>query len=87
MARRITIRFPPDRDSAFYFRVFCWADDVLYPAVQMPGYGTIEDLDHVRDVVRIEVVRHRQVAGIIKLIRETLPRHFPDCGPVVEGPV
>jgi hypothetical protein len=52
MARRITIRFPSDRDNGFYFRVFCWADDTLYPAIEKPGYGTIHDLDRVRDESR-----------------------------------
>ena len=87
MARRITIRFPADRDDGFYFRVFCWADDTLYPAIETPGYGTIQDLDRVRETVRIDVARHRQVAGIMKLIKKTLPEHFPDCRPIVEGPV
>ncbi len=86
MSRRITIRFPADRDNDFYFRVFCWADDTLYPAVERPGFGTIHDLDGVRDTVHVDVLRHRHVRGILKLIRETLPRHFPHCEPVVEGP-
>ena len=68
MARRITIRFPAGRDDSFYFRVFCWADDALYPAVVMPGHGTIHDLDRVRDTVAIDVVRHRKLAEIVKLI-------------------
>ncbi len=86
MARRITIRFPADRDNDFYFRVFCWADDTLYPAIDNLGYGTIRDLDCVRETVQIEVKRHRKVAEITELIRKTLPTHFPDCEPVVEGP-
>ena len=84
MARRITIRFPTDRDNDFYFRVFCWADDTLYPAIVTPGYGLIHDLDQVRDVVRIEVIRHRQTRSILKLIERTVPQHFPDCVPVVD---
>jgi hypothetical protein len=87
MARLITIRFPADRDDVFYFRVFCWADDTLYPAIESPGYGVIHNLDHVRETVRIEVTRHRKMAEIMKLIRKTLSLHFPDCDPLVEGPV
>ena len=86
MARRITIQFPADRDNGFYFRVFCWADDTLYPAIVKPGYGTIHDLDRVRETVRIDVLRHRKVSEIMKLIHKTLPQHFPDCDPTVEGP-
>ena len=86
MARRITIRFPADRDDGFYFRVFCWADDTLYPEIVPQGYGVIHDLDRMRETVRIDVVRHRRVRGILKLIRETLPDQFPDCEPVIEGP-
>ena len=86
MARRITIRFPADRDNSFYFRVFCWADDTLYPAIETPGYGTIDDLDRVRETVDIVVLRHRRVKEILKLIRKTLPQHFPDCEPIIEGP-
>lgn len=86
MARRITIRFPADRDRGFYFRVFCWADDTLYPAIVQPGYGTIHDLDRVRETVQIDIERHRKVAEILKLIKKTLPQHFPDCEPIIEGP-
>lgn len=86
MARRIVIRFPAGRDNGFYFRVFCWADDTLHPAIEMPGYGRIHDLGRVRETVQIDIVRHRKVAEILKLIRKTLPRHFPDCEPVIEGP-
>lgn len=84
--RRITIRFPNDRDNGFYFRVFCWADDTLYPAIVTPGFGSIPDMDHVRDVVIVYVKRHRQVSPILKLIRETIPKHFPECQPIIEGP-
>ncbi len=88
MARRITIRFPADRDNSFYFRVFCWADDTLYPAIEKPGYGTIHDLDGpgLRETVQIDIARHRKVAEILKLIKKTLPQHFPDCEPIIEGP-
>ncbi len=86
MARRITIRFPAGRDNDFYFRVFCWADDTLYPKIVQPGYGTIQDLNHVRETVQIVVLRHRRVAEIMKLIKNTLPQHFSDCQPIIEGP-
>ena len=86
MARRITIRFPAGRDNDFYFRVFCWADDTLYPAIEKPGFGTIHDLDRVRETVRIDVARHRKVAEVMKLIKKTQPEHFPDCQPIIEGP-
>lgn len=69
-----------------YLRVFCWADDTLYPAIELPGYGVIHDLDHVRDTVHIEIIRHRQVREILKLIKKTLPEHFRDCEPIIEGP-
>lgn len=84
MARQITIRFPSDRTNDFYFRVFCWADDTLYPAIVAPGWGEIVDLDSVRDVVRIELKRHRQLKAVVELIDRTLPKHFPDCEPIVE---
>ena len=85
MARSITIRFPADRDASFYFRVFCWADDTLYPAIQMPGYGTIQNLDRVRETVQIDVARHGRLSEIMKLIEKTLPQHFPDCQPIIES--
>jgi hypothetical protein len=84
MARTIVIRFPADRDRGFYFRVYLWADDTLYAAVDGEGVGTIVDLDRVRDVVRIELKRNRALKPTLKLIRETLPVHFGDCQPVVE---
>lgn len=86
MSRRITIRFPSDRDHGFYFRVYCWADDTLYPEIVKPGYGEIHDLDRVGETVRIDVKRHRQVHRIMKLIEKSLPKHFPDCDPVIESP-
>ena len=86
MARRITIRFPAGRDNEFYYRVFCWADDTLYPAIETPGYGVIHDLDRLRETVRIDIRRHRKVAEILKLIKKTLPQHFADCDPIIEGP-
>jgi hypothetical protein len=84
--RRITIRFPADRDNDFYFRVFCWADDTPHPAIVEPGYGMILDLDRVRETVCIDIRRHRKVAEIVRMIRKTLAKHFPDCTPVIEGP-
>jgi hypothetical protein len=84
--RRVTIRFPADRDNDFYFRVFCWADDTLHPAIVEPGYGVIHDLDRVRETVRIDIRRHRKVAEVLRVIRKTAAEHFPDCTPVVEGP-
>lgn len=86
MARRIIIRFPPGRDKEFYFRVFCWADDTLGPAIVKPRYGTIHDLENVRETVQIDIARHREAAKILKLIKVTLPLHFPDCEPIIDGP-
>jgi hypothetical protein len=37
-------------------------------------------------VVIVYVKRHRQVSAILKLIRETIPKHFPECQPIIEGP-
>lgn len=53
MPTRITINFPTGRDNAFYFRVFCWADDTLYPAINNAKRGTIHDLNRIRETVRI----------------------------------
>ena len=84
--KRLTVRFPDDRDNDFYFRVFCWADDTLYPAIEKPGYGKILDLDQVRDVVIIEINRHRKASEVLKLVKKTATEHFPECEPIIEGP-
>ena len=74
----ITVRFPADRDPNFYFRVFYWADDTLYPAIEMTGKGIIPGLDQVREAVRIDVPRTRHLGQVLALIKKTLPNHFPD---------
>ena len=86
MSQRITVQFPPDRDRGFYFRVFCWADDTLYPAIDMKGLGVIHDLDHVRDLVRIDVYKRQDLGTVLHLLKKTLPQHFPGGeGTIVRG--
>ena len=69
MARRITIRFPADRDNSFYFRVFCWADDTLYPAIEMPGYGTIHDLDQLASYANLPPEQKRTTNWMSSITR------------------
>ena len=79
-------QFPADRDNDFYFRVFCWADDTLYPAIEMKGLGVIHDLDHVRESVRIDVHKTRHLGEVLRLLKKTLPQHFPGGeGIIVRG--
>ena len=86
MSRRLTIQFPPGRDEAFYFRVFRWADDTLYPAIEQKGLGVIHDLDRLRETVRIDVHKRQHLGEVLGLLRETLPKHFPDGeGKIVRG--
>ena len=77
MSHRITIQFPADRDNGFYFRVFCWADDTLYPAIDVKGLGVVHDVDHVRETVRINVHKTTHLGEVLALIKKTLPQHFP----------
>jgi hypothetical protein len=77
MPHRITVQFPADRDSDFYFCVFCWADDTLHPAIDMKRLGVVLDLDRVRETVRIDVHRTRDLGKVLRLLRKSLPRHFP----------
>lgn len=77
MPQRITVQFPTDRDNDFYFRVFCWADDTLYPAIDMKGLGVIHDLNRVRETVRIDVHKRQDLGQVLGLLRKTLPQHFP----------
>ncbi len=77
MSHRITIQFPADRDNSFYFRVFCWADDTLYPGIDMAGLGVVHDVDHVRETVRIDVAKTSHLGQVMGLIKKTLPQHFP----------
>jgi hypothetical protein len=86
LSQRITVQFPPDRDNDFYFRVFCWADDTLYPAIDMKGLGVIHDLDRVRETVRIDVHKRQHLGEVLGLLKTTLPQHFPGGeGRIVRG--
>jgi len=76
VSQRITVQFPTDRDSDFYFRVFCWADDTLYPEIDMKGLGAIHDLDRVRETVRIDVHKRQDVGEVLRVLKKTLPQHF-----------
>lgn len=78
MSQRITIQFPAGRDNDFYFRVFLWADDVLYPAIVATGLGVIGDLDRVRERVEIEVHKRQHLGAVLRVLKKTLPQHFPD---------
>jgi len=84
VSERITVQFPCDRDNDFYFRVFCWADE-LYPAIVREGLGVIHDLDRVRDTVRIEVHKRQDLGRVLGLLKKTLPRHFPGGEGVIVG--
>ena len=85
MSRRITIQFPPDRDNAFYFRVFCWAE-TLYTGIEMKGIGVVHDVVRVRDTVRIDVHKRQDLGEVLALLKKTLPRHFPDGeGTILRG--
>jgi hypothetical protein len=77
VSHRITIEFPADRDSAFYFRVFCWVDDTLHPGIERVGLGVVPDVDHVRETVLIDVPKTRHLGQVLALIKKTLPQHFP----------
>ena len=86
MSQRINVHFPGDRDNDFYFRVFCWADDTLYPAIDRLGIGVIHDLDRVRETVRIDVHKRQDLGRVLRLLKKTLPQHFPGGeGTVVRG--
>jgi hypothetical protein len=86
MSQRITVQFPAGRDNDFYFRVFCWADDTLYPAIERTGLGVICDLDRVREAVRIEVHQRQHLGQVLRVLNKTLPQHFPDGeGIIVRG--
>ena len=86
MAQRITVHFPPGRDNDFYFRVFCWADDTLHPAIERPGIGVIHDIDRVRDTVRIDVHKRQDLGRVLGLVKKTLARQFPGGeGTIVRG--
>jgi hypothetical protein len=78
MSQRVTVQFPIDRDDAFYFRVFCWADDMLFPAIDKKGIGVIHDLDRVRATVEIDVHKRQDLGQVLGLLKKTLPQHFPD---------
>jgi hypothetical protein len=86
MSQRIIVQFPIGRDDEFYFRVFCWADDTLYPAIDKKGIGVIHDLDRVRETVRINVHKRQHLGQVLGLLKKTLPQHFPDGeGTIVRG--
>ena len=86
MSQRITVQFPTDRDNDFYFRVFCWADDTLFPAIEMKGLGVTRDLDRVRETVRIDVHKRQKLGEVLALVKKTLPQHFPGGeGTIVRG--
>lgn len=86
MSQRITIQFPADRDNDFYFRVFCWVDDTLYPAINMNGLDTVHDVDHLREVIRIDVHKTRHLGEVLALIKKSLAQHFPDGeGSIIRG--
>lgn len=76
MAQEIYVRFPPDRERDFYFRVFCWAEE-LWPPIEGAGLGTIHHLTEVRETVHITVNKRSDLGTALEAIKKTLPRHFP----------
>jgi len=86
VSQRITVQFPSDRGNDFYLRVFCWADDTLYPAIDQEGLGVVHDLDRVRDTVWIDVHKRQDLGRVLGLLKKTLPQHFPGGeGTIVRG--
>lgn len=67
MSQRITVQFPTDRDNGFYFRVFCWADDRLYPAIDMKGLGVSGARN--RAYRRSQATTPGEVLGLLKKTR------------------
>lgn len=86
MSQRITVQFPANRDNEFYFRVFCWVDDTLYPAIRSKGIGVIHNPDRLRETVCIDIHKRQPLGQALRLLKTTLPQHFPGGeGLVVRG--
>ncbi len=74
MARRIIVRFPADRPYDYYTRVFYFAE-ALWPLIVDTGLGTLHDIEHARETVRIDVSSSRFVGDVKLAVKKTLKRH------------
>ncbi len=83
MKRRITVRFPADRDNDYYFRVYNWADELWGPIIT-DGLGTLGDIDRVRDLFWIDVSKPRDLPAVLRIIKKTLHKHGFDGDYVIE---
>ncbi len=74
MARRVVIRFPPDRPYDYYTKVWYFAEALWAPIVDA-GLGTLNDIDRGHEVVWIDVVASRFVGDVKQIVKKTLKRH------------
>lgn len=74
MAKQIFVRFPADRPYEYYTRVFYFAEALWRPVVNA-GLGTLHDIEHARETIRIDVASSRHVGDVKLAVRKTLKRH------------
>lgn len=72
--KRVTIRFPADESSEFYFRVFLFAESLHSPIIHA-GLGTMNDVDRGRETVWIDLTDNHYHGRVKEIVRKTLARH------------
>lgn len=74
MARKIYVRFPADRPRDYYTRVFYFAEALWGPIVDS-ALGTLHDIEHAREIIRIDVSASRHVGDVKVIIKKALGQH------------
>jgi len=74
MAKRIVIHFPSDRPYDYYTRVFHFAEELWHPIVNA-GLGKLNDIDHARETLWVDLTANRHSGAVKAVIRKLLQRH------------
>jgi hypothetical protein len=74
MAKRITITFPSDRAYEFYATSVFWFAEALHSPIIHDGLGRMNDLDHARNVIWIDLADRHSLGKVKEIIRKTLAR-------------
>jgi len=74
MAKRVLVRFPSDRPYEYYTNVFYFAEALWGPIVD-GGLGTLEDIEHAREAIRIDLASPRKRGAVEVIVKRVLKRH------------
>ena len=83
MAKRVTITFPSDRPYDYYATSVFWFAEALHSPIVHDGLGKLNDIDHAREVIWIDLNDPHDLGKVKEIVRKTLAKHSLTADAVV----